>query len=153
MEINPRVLAQVDLMRARAVEGLARAEASQRSRSSIGGSLNASVSRQRAIKELRSQAESWGFLLEAARTATEAIQELAKALDVEKEFPAEHPAPERTVAWLGYNPRSTLGVLVCNQAHGACKRYRPEETKWLAQTSEDLSDGGFCDVCGTDVLA
>lgn len=156
MQINPRVVAQIDLKRAQAADGLSKVEQQQRSNSTIGkAGQGRALSLHKAKQELQSQVDSWKFLLEVARTATEAVSELARALDVEKEFPEEAPvpAPERTVAWLGYSPRSALGTLVCNQTNGICKRYRPEETKWSALTSEDLSDGGFCDVCGTDVLA
>lgn len=154
MQINPRVVAQIDLKRAQAADGLSKVEQQQRSNSTIGrAGQGRALSLHKAKQELQSQVDSWTHLLEVARTATGAVNELAESLGVEKEFPAEHPAPERTVAWLGYSPRSVLGTLVCNQAHGACKRYRPEETKWSALTSEDISDGGFCDVCGTDVLA
>lgn len=89
-QINPRVIAKIDLMRAQAADGLAKLEAAQRSSTTIGSGSGQQIARMRAIKELRDQVESWDWVLSVAMTTSRVtLAEPAEDdVDAEKEFPA-----------------------------------------------------------------
>lgn len=89
-QINPRVIARIDLMRAQAADGLAKLEAAQRSSTTIGSGSGQQIARMRAIKELRDQVESWDWVLSVAMTVSQVVlaEPAEDDVDAEKEFPA-----------------------------------------------------------------
>lgn len=133
-KLNPYVIAQLDLMRARASEGLAKLEAAERGSTSIGGSGAGQITRQRQIKERRDQVETLKWLLAVAQHEDQAIP-----------FTSDSAAPpDRIVAQVD---RST-GAVFCNKR--SC--YFGRNLGTLApRTAEDLTEDVVCWTCTTDV--
>lgn len=161
-EINPRVLARIDLMRAQAVDGLSRLESYERSSTTLGGRRGsgpgrAQLARAKAITELRDQVKAWTWILAVARHETDVVR-FEDALDVDKEFPAEHPAPEHTIAWRGVHPGSVTSgedvpdVIVCAVGlFGGC-RWAFAGRIWTRLTASTVPAGTLCARCEKDVL-
>lgn len=162
-EINPRVLARIDLMRAQAVDGLSRLEAYQRSSTTLGGRRGsgpgrAQLARAKAITELRDQVKAWTWILAVARHETDVVR-FEDALDVDKEFPAEHPAPEHTIAWRGVHQGSITSaehvsdVIVCAagiRADGCRGAFAGRV--WFRLTASTVPAGTLCARCERNVL-
>jgi hypothetical protein len=144
--VRDQVLAVIGLELARAERKAAEAFVKVENTVNHANNWSTRAQRERTHRMAKHTAEMWNDVYAVA------AERLSDGMQTESES-AEQPAPERTVAWLGYVVDGP-NLLVCNRRVSCKSGYdNDRNTKWIPLKSADLPDGGVCQRCVTDVLA
>ena len=143
---NPLVLTQIRQKWATAAVAVAKLEAQLRTAPIQTGATWTRANVSKKLSEATWQRDSWADVISMIELKTDVDP------DAPVDFvPAEESAPGRIVARMAY-VEDGPNHLICNRNRG-CQQHFPTGTDFVAVASEDLPEGGICQVCGTDVLA